>query len=296
MAFTASVEIRKQFDVSCPFDHVFDLLANVPKSVSHFPNVEQLVDLGDNTFRWEMKKIGIDRFYVQTIYACKYVDDKKKGTIKWTPVKGEGNGIVKGDWVIKALDEKRTHIELCTDGTLEIPLPRLVKFVVAPVVAREFEKMVDTYIKNLYKKFIKMGIAAKEKSSGPKEDSDVKKSAAKKTPAKKAPVKKAAAKKPAAKKAPAKKAAAKKPAAKKAPVKKVAAKKPAAKKAPAKKAAAKKPAAKKAVVKKPVTKRAPAKKAVAKKPAAKKAVAKKPAAKKAVAKKPAAKKAPAKKK
>ena len=283
MAFTASVEIRKQFDVSCPFDHVFDLLANVPKSVSHFPDVEQLVDLGDNTFRWEMKKIGIDRFFIQTIYACKYVDNKKEGTIKWTPVKGEGNGVVKGDWVIKALDEKRTHIELCTDGILEIPLPRLVKFVVAPVVAREFEKMVDTYIKNLYKKFIKIGIAAKEKTSVPKEDDAVKGSTAKKTP-----VKKAAAKKPAAKKAPVKKAAAKKPAAKKAPAKKTAAKKapatkaaaeePVAKKAPAKKTAAKKTAAKKAVVKKPVTKKAPAKKAVAKKPATKKTPAKKTAA------------------
>ena len=241
MAFTANIEIKKQFEVSCPFDRVFDLLANVPESVSHFPNVENLVDLGDNTFRWEMKKIGVDRFNIQTIYACKYVDDKNKGTVKWTPVKGEGNGVVKGDWDIKALNEKRTRIELHTDGSLEIPLPKLVKFIVAPVVAHEFEKMVDTYIKNLYKTFTKLGITSKENTSIPQEE-------------------KAAAKKPAAKKAPVKKAAAKKPVAKKAPAKKPAAKKPAAKKAPAKKAAAKKPTAKKPTAKKPTAKKAPAKK------------------------------------
>jgi hypothetical protein len=64
----------------------------------------------------------------------------------------------------------------------------------------------------------------------------IKKTAAKKAPAKKPAAKKTAAKKPAAKKAPAKKTAAKKPAAKKAPVKKTAAKKTAAKKPAAKRA------------------------------------------------------------
>jgi len=225
MAFIASVEIKKQFEVKCPFDRVFDLLANVPESVSHFPNVEKLVDLGDNVFRWEMKKIGVDRFFIQTIYACKYVDDRKKGVIKWTPVEGEGNGTVSGDWTIKALDAQNTHIVLNTDGELEIPLPRLVKFIVAPVVSHEFIKMVDTYVENLCRTLSK--------------------------PVKEATSVKEAAVKPVAKKTPAKKTAAKKPATKKAPAKKTAAaEKPAATKAPAKKAAAKKPAAKKPVAKK----------------------------------------------
>jgi hypothetical protein len=123
----------------------------VPESVSHFPNVEELVDLGDNAFRWEMRKIGVDRFSIQTIYGCKYVDDRAKGTIKWTPVKGEGNGTVKGKWTLKALDAGKTQIDMVTSGDLEIPLPGLVKFVVAPVVVREFTRMVDTYIENLSK-------------------------------------------------------------------------------------------------------------------------------------------------
>jgi carbon monoxide dehydrogenase subunit G len=151
MAFIASVDFKKRFEVKCPFDRAFDLLSNVPESVSHFPNVEQLVDLGDNAFRWEMRKIGVDRFSIQTIYGCKYVDDREKGTIKWTPVKGEGNGTVKGKWTLKAADADNTRIDLTTTGELEIPLPGLVKFIVAPVVAHEFEKMVDQYVENLSK-------------------------------------------------------------------------------------------------------------------------------------------------
>jgi carbon monoxide dehydrogenase subunit G len=168
MAFTADVEIKRRFEVNCPFERVFDLLANVPESASHFPNVDQLVDLGDNTFRWEMKKIGVDRFHVQTIYACKYVDDREKGIVKWTPVKGEGNGTVKGKWTIKNSGGESTRVDLSTSGELEVPLPSLVKFIVAPLVAHEFEKMVDAYIENLCKTFskpLKKKAASKKKSS-----------------------------------------------------------------------------------------------------------------------------------
>ena len=36
---------------------------------------------------------------------------------------------------------------------MEVPLPGLMKMVVAPVVEGEFEKLVDKYIANLIKKF-----------------------------------------------------------------------------------------------------------------------------------------------
>jgi hypothetical protein len=39
------------------------------------------------------------------------------------------------------------------NGDLEIPLPSMMKMVVAPIVTSEFEKMVEKYIDNLTKKF-----------------------------------------------------------------------------------------------------------------------------------------------
>jgi carbon monoxide dehydrogenase subunit G len=149
MAFTVEVDFVRRFEVDCPYDRAFDVLSDVPESASHFPNVDALVDLGDNAFRWEMKKIGIDRFYIQTVYACKYTDNREKGWVKWTPVKGEGNGLLKGKWTIKSLDADRTRIDLATGGELTVPLPGLVKLLVAPFVVAEFNKMVDKYIHNL---------------------------------------------------------------------------------------------------------------------------------------------------
>lgn len=99
-----------------------------------------------------MAKIGLKQINLQTIYASKYVSDRAKGTVVWTPVKGEGNALVSGDWKITA-KKKATHIVLHIVGDLTIPLPGLMKMVVAPVVQGEFEKMIEQYIDNLTKRF-----------------------------------------------------------------------------------------------------------------------------------------------
>lgn len=157
MAFAVDFEIERVFDADCPSGRVFDVLADVPRSVSHFPKVEQFTDLGDGKYKWEMEKIGIQAYYIQTIYACKYVSDGEKGSVKWTPVKGQGNATVSGSWSIKALEAGRTSVKLKTKGELTLPLPGLVKLIVAPVVRAEFTRMIDQYIINLCKTFAKEG-------------------------------------------------------------------------------------------------------------------------------------------
>jgi len=148
MAFKVNVDINKEFDVPADFDKVFDLLSSVPDSVSHFPKVDQLVDMGDNTFRWEMEKIGIQKYYIQTVYACKYESDKDAGSITWTPVSDVGNAEIKGSWKITKQGD-RTHAALNTGGVLTLPFPGLAKMVIAPFASKEFEGMVDQYIENL---------------------------------------------------------------------------------------------------------------------------------------------------
>lgn len=150
MAVTVSIDLSRSFSVASSPDDTFDLLSDVPRSVSHFPKVDQLVDMGDNTFRWEMQKIGIDKYSIQTIYACKYLSDKEAGKIWWTPVAGVGNGVVKGSWQLRP-QGSGTKVEFSAEGELTVPLPRLAKMVVTPVVRREFAGMVDKYIENLKK-------------------------------------------------------------------------------------------------------------------------------------------------
>jgi carbon monoxide dehydrogenase subunit G len=152
MAVSVDIDLGYEFAVKSAFKDVFDTLADVPTSASFFPKVDKLVDLGGGSYRWEMEKVGTAQVNIQTVYASKYVANKAKGSVVWTPVKGEGNALVGGSW--KITDQKKTTaLELKIKGTVEVPLPGLMKMVVVPVVRGEFEKLVEKYIDNLIKHF-----------------------------------------------------------------------------------------------------------------------------------------------
>lgn len=152
MTVNVTIDLGYEFTVKAPAAEVFAVLSDVPTSASHFPKVHKLVDLGGNSYRWEMEKIGLAQINLQTIYASKYTADKAKGTVAWTPVKGEGNALVSGNWKISD-KKKSTHVALKINGELSIPLPGLMKMVIAPVVEAEFEKLVEKYIDNLIRRF-----------------------------------------------------------------------------------------------------------------------------------------------
>jgi carbon monoxide dehydrogenase subunit G len=152
MTVSVDIDLGYEFAVKAPFDQVFAVLADVPVSVSHFPKVDKLVDMGDGVYRWEMQRVGTAQVGIQTVYACKYVSDAKKGTVVWTPVKGVGNAQISGSW--KITDKKgSTNIVLKTKGTVDVALPALMRMVVVPVVNGEFEKLIEKYIDNLIKRF-----------------------------------------------------------------------------------------------------------------------------------------------
>ena len=152
MTVSVDIDLGYEFAVKAPFKDVFDVLSDVPVSVSHFPKVDKLVDMGDGVYRWEMAKVGTAQVNIQTVYASKYVSDRKKGSVVWTPVKGVGNALVGGSWKITDA-KKSTAVEFKVHGTVNVALPALMKLVVVPVVQGEFEKLVEKYIDNLIKRF-----------------------------------------------------------------------------------------------------------------------------------------------
>ena len=152
MSFNVTIDLGYTFNVKAGVSEVFDVLSDVPTSASYFPQVDRLVDLGTNTYRWEMAKIGIAQINLQTIYASKYISDRDKGSVAWTPVKDGGNAQVSGHWKISE-HQGATHVILKVKGELEIPLPSLMRLIVAPLVESAFEKLTDQYIDNLIQRF-----------------------------------------------------------------------------------------------------------------------------------------------
>ncbi|WP_017223247.1 SRPBCC family protein [Moritella dasanensis] len=149
MAFDVKIQLNKKFSVPADIDTVYNLLADVPASTSHFPDLENLIEEAANTYRWEMKKIGLGPIQLQTIYACEYTCDPESKSITWVPRDTANNSAkVSGEWIIT---ETATgcDINLLTDAVITIPLPSLAGIGLKPVVKIEFETLSNTYIKNL---------------------------------------------------------------------------------------------------------------------------------------------------
>ena len=154
MAVVVPIQVAYEFGVHAPYAEVFALLADVPDSVSHFPKVERLVDMGKGVYRWEMEPVGTAQVHFQTVYASRYVakKGKTKGTVTWTPVPAVGNAQVAGSWTIT---DHKTHTALTLDieATVHAPFPQLMHIIVEPVVRQEFESLLETYIDNLIERF-----------------------------------------------------------------------------------------------------------------------------------------------
>ncbi len=152
MAFSVAINLQREFETSCTPEKVFALLADVPLSASHFPKVDQLVDLGGNTFRWEMEKIGLGSYTLQqTIYACRYTSDPATQTVTWAPVSGVGNAVVEGGWAITS-KEGGSKVSIKTKGDLTVDFPSFLQFIISPLVEMEFTGMIERYLANLQEK------------------------------------------------------------------------------------------------------------------------------------------------
>lgn len=155
MSFTVTIDVSKQFETPASPEAVFELLADVPRSASHFPDVEKLEPLGGNAFRWIMEKIAIgDHTLQQTIYTCVYRSDPATLSVSWTPVEGEGNARVEGSWRLDPAGTG-TAIRLHTKGALEVDLPGFLQFLLSPLIELTFTQKIDRYIANLQEAFAK---------------------------------------------------------------------------------------------------------------------------------------------
>ena len=157
MSFTVTLDVSKSFETSAQPDKVFELLADVPRSASYFPDVEKLEPLGGNSYCWIMEKIALgDHTLQQAIYACAYRSDCASMSVDWMPVEGEGNARVEGNWRLDPAGTG-TKVQLHTEGTLEVDLPGFLQFLLSPLIELAFVQKIDRYIENLQEAFASEG-------------------------------------------------------------------------------------------------------------------------------------------
>lgn len=146
-----NVSFTQTFSVPADIATVFALLSDVPASAAHFDTLDRLDDKGDNTYCWNMEKMGVMGITHQVIYTSKYVSDETAGTIEWVPVSG-GNSEIAGSWKLSD-NGNGTDLAFTTSGKLDVPVPRLMVKMAKGVVQGQFDDQLASYFDNLKKTF-----------------------------------------------------------------------------------------------------------------------------------------------
>jgi hypothetical protein len=127
---------------------VYALLADVPRSASHFPDLESLVPHGPDRWGWRLARLGAGPLVFQVVYVSDYRFDPEKLDIRWTPVTGLGNTRVGGAWRIHP-DGAGSRFELSSDYVVSTPFPTLARRAAEAIMQRENERILGTYLDNL---------------------------------------------------------------------------------------------------------------------------------------------------
>jgi len=150
MATQVSVSVLRSFNVGASPEKAHELVANVPLSASHFPGLDQVEDLGDGGYRWDMTERKAAGQALKVVYAATYISNPQTFDVDWTAIEGVGNSALSGHWRITA-DGEGAQMEFLTKGELAVPVPKLMAKMARGIVQSEFEKDVDGYIANLQK-------------------------------------------------------------------------------------------------------------------------------------------------
>ncbi len=142
---------ERAIDVRATPAQVYEVVANVPDSVAHFPDLESLVP-EDGAYRWTLKKAGVGRMSMQLVYACRYRTDEGALSVSWTAVSGVGNAAVSGHWTIEPRGEG-TRLTLNNDLVLRANAPRLLRKAAEPIFVRENQRLMGIYMDNLKRTF-----------------------------------------------------------------------------------------------------------------------------------------------
>jgi hypothetical protein len=125
-------------------DATYALLADVPRSVAHFPDLAALTEV-DGLFQWQLKKVGVGPLSFQSAYAARYAFDPVARLVSWRSVPGRGNTEVSGSWTIDAVPTG-TRFALDVTFALDLPLPALLRSAAEKVLAKENDRILGQYL------------------------------------------------------------------------------------------------------------------------------------------------------
>ena len=145
MPFEVQVPFEKRFVCAKPLEAVFDYLANVRIHVAEcFPGLEKIEQTDGDCYRWTFQKFGHSGYEFQLQLTNRF-ELARPNAIRAIPQPASGTCRFDGGWTLESQGDDSTEVFFQVRFALELPLPRLMRAVAAPVVQREITKLFDRY-------------------------------------------------------------------------------------------------------------------------------------------------------
>jgi hypothetical protein len=140
------VQISREIAVGTSPHRMHELVSNVPRSVSHWPDVQNLVHVDGTDYRWEMVPVSYAGMTMQPVYVLRYGWDREALRVWWDPVPQEGHFVqATGYWQLAA-GGAGTAARFELDMRFELPVPTMLAGMARQLLEAEVGKQVDTYL------------------------------------------------------------------------------------------------------------------------------------------------------
>ncbi|MCF4167628.1 hypothetical protein L2U69_18425 [Zavarzinia compransoris] len=149
MAIAVDIHRARREVIPADYGRMLALLDDLPATLAHFPALDNLVAVAPDHFHWHLAPIGPAAYRMPVDFATRFTIERTSGRLRFEPVKGIGNASIGGRIALSPEGTDATSLEMTIAGTVKVAVPWLLKTLAAPVVAREFNALVDGFVANL---------------------------------------------------------------------------------------------------------------------------------------------------
>jgi len=151
MSFSFPFIFDKEFFIAADPSSVISFLKNYSEALpSFFPGLRRFEAQGPQVYLWEFESLSYGGRSLTISFTTRFEDCENRILIH--PLSSDSETQLKGEWRVSPESEGCT-IKLHFELEFSVPLPKLMKSMVAPLATTELSKLFERYAKNLQNHF-----------------------------------------------------------------------------------------------------------------------------------------------
>ncbi len=144
----AKVDLVRNAHIEGEASELFELLSDLPATMSHFPKLRAFTDQGDGEWLWDIEPIHVAGMTYELQVVTRFEIDAANRVVTLFPVTTQGNAEIGGHFCA-VQDGNKAVLKLDIAGTIEVDVPMLLRAPAKPFIRGYFAKLIDRFIERI---------------------------------------------------------------------------------------------------------------------------------------------------